>query len=650
MIPELGSFALALACGFAMLLMVLPIVGIQTHRAALLQTARPLAYALFAVILVAALCLVYGLVTNDFSVRYIAQNSNSTLPVYYRIAAAWGAHEGSLLLWSFLLACWTLAVALSRRKIDEQATSCVLAVMGFVNAGFLLFIVFTSNPFARTFPLYPIEGQDLNPLLQDIGLIFHPPLLYMGYVGFSVAFAFAIAALIRGRFDQQWMRWARPWVLVAWVFLTLGILLGSVWAYLELGWGGWWFWDPVENASLMPWLTGTALVHSMAVAEKRGNFKIWTLLLAITTFSLCLIGTFLVRSGILVSVHAFSSDPSRGMFILAYLVVVIGGSFLLFAMRGYRIRNQKQGIALFSKDSFIIAGNVLLLAATLVVLLGTLLPLFHKQLGLGSISIGAPFFNSMFNWLVIPFALLLGLAPVVKWQQDRPGYHGRALLAGFILSLLAALALSLVGHEVFFWGHFIGMFLMSWITLFTLYGLVHRLRASQGSWGTRLRAINAGYWGMLLAHLGMAMLIFGISFSHHYQVERNVRMNVGDSIEISGYQFVFKELLPLKGPNYRGTIGVFNVMQGGHLSTVLLAEKRIYDSTRMSMTEAAVNTTLTRDLYVALGEPLSETAWSARLYYKPFACWIWLGGLCMGIGGLLAVFDRRYRMTAGAAT
>ena len=410
MIPELGSFALALACGFAMLLMVLPIVGIQTHRAALLQTARPLAYALFAVILVAALCLVYGLVTNDFSVRYIAQNSNSTLPVYYRIAAAWGAHEGSLLLWSFLLACWTLAVALSRRKIDEQATSCVLAVMGFVNAGFLLFIVFTSNPFARTFPLYPIEGQDPNPLLQDIGLIFHPPLLYMGYVGFSVAFAFAIAALIRGRFDQQWMRWARPWVLVAWVFLTLGILLGSVWAYLELGWGGWWFWDPVENASLMPWLTGTALVHSMAVAEKRGNFKIWTLLLAITTFSLCLIGTFLVRSGILVSVHAFSSDPSRGMFILAYLVVVIGGSFLLFAMRGYKIRNQKQGIALFSKDSFIIAGNVLLLAATLVVLLGTLLPLFHKQLGLGSISIGAPFFNSMFNWLVIPFALLLGLA------------------------------------------------------------------------------------------------------------------------------------------------------------------------------------------------------------------------------------------------
>lgn len=643
MIPELGTFALAVSCGLAILLMVIPVIGLQTHRPAMVKSVKPLACFLFLLVLFASLILVYCLVVNDFSVKYIAQNSNSHLPVYYRIAAAWGAHEGSLLLWSFLLCCWTLGVALSPRKVDEKATAYVLAVMGFVNLGFLLFIVFTSNPFARTLPYIPIDGQDLNPLLQDIGLIFHPPLLYMGYVGFSVAFAFSIAALFCGRFDTRWIRWFRPWVLLAWIFLTLGILLGSYWAYRELGWGGWWFWDPVENSSLMPWLTGTALLHSLSVAEKRGNFKIWTLLLSIITFSLCLIGTFLVRSGILVSVHAFSSDPSRGLFILFYLVLVIGGSLLLFALRGGKIKNNLQGNALFSKESFLIAGNILLLTAMLVVLLGTLWPLVYKQMGLGSISIGAPFFNNMFSWLLLPFSILLGITPLMRWQADDFKRFVRPLLATIFISIVLALLFAFAFSEQVYFGHIRTLFMVFWIMILSFYAFCPG-RNDKLSFFTKVKSMSAGFWGMLFAHIGVAMIIFGACFSHYDLVERNVRMTVGDILYIGKYHFVFKEIQTLDGPNYHGAVGRFDVTVNGRLEKALFPEKRIYRTSRMAMTEAAVSTSLMRDLYVALGEELKPNIWSVRFYYKPFMCWIWMGGLFMAMGGFWAMLNKRHQI------
>ncbi|MGL6017375.1 MAG: heme lyase CcmF/NrfE family subunit, partial [Gibbsiella quercinecans] len=426
MMPELGSFLLCLALALALLLSIYPQWGAVRQDVRMMNVARPLTYGMFAAIALAFLCLVYAFVANDFTVAYVAANSNSQLPVYYRIAATWGAHEGSLLLWVLLLSGWSLAVALCSRRMPQDAVARVLAVMGMISVGFLLFIILTSNPFTRTLPAFPIDGRDLNPLLQDIGLIFHPPLLYMGYVGFSVAFAFAIASLMAGRLDTAWARWSRPWTTAAWVFLTLGIVLGSAWAYYELGWGGWWFWDPVENASFMPWLVGTALIHSLAVTEKRGTFKAWTVLLAITAFSLCLLGTFLVRSGVLVSVHSFASDPARGMFILAYLVIVIGGSLLLYAIKGGQVRSRVQHET-FSRETFLLGNNVLLVAAMLVVLLGTLLPLVHKQLGLGSISVGEPFFNTMFTWLMAPLALLLGIGPLVRWRRDDPATLWRRL-------------------------------------------------------------------------------------------------------------------------------------------------------------------------------------------------------------------------------
>ena len=419
MIPEIGSFLLCLALGLALLLSIYPLWGAARFDSRLMGMARPLSYGMFACIAGAFLILVHAFIVNDFSVAYVAENSNTLLPVWYRIAATWGAHEGSLLLWLLMLSGWTLAVALLSRGMPQDAIARVLAVMGMINLGFLLFITLKSNPFIRTLPDFPVDGSDLNPMLQDIGLIFHPPLLYMGYVGFSVAFAFAIASLMTGRLDTAWARWSRPWTTAAWVFLTIGIVLGSAWSYYVLGWGGWWFWDPVENASLMPWLAGTALIHSLAVTEKRGTFKSWTVLLAITAFSLSLLGTFLVRSGVLVSVHSFASDPSRGIFILIFLVIVIGSSLLLYAVRGGQVRSRVQNEA-WSRESFLLGNNVLLIAAMLVVLLGTLLPLVHKELGLGSISIGEPFFNTLFTWILAPFALMLGTGSLVRWRRDVP--------------------------------------------------------------------------------------------------------------------------------------------------------------------------------------------------------------------------------------
>ncbi len=641
MIPELGNFLLCLGTGLALLLSSYPLWGAARQDIRLMATARPLAYGVFITIAGAFICLVWAFVVNDFSVAYVANNSNSRLPVYYRIAATWGAHEGSLLLWVLLLSVWTLAVALFSRAMPDEAIARVLAVMGMINAGFLAFILLTSNPFSRNLPFIPIDGQDLNPVLQDIGLIFHPPLLYMGYVGFSVAFSFSIASLIAGRLDTAWARWSRPWTQAAWIFLTLGIVLGSAWAYYELGWGGWWFWDPVENASFMPWLTGTALLHSLAVTEKRGTFKAWTVLLAIAAFSLCLLGTFLVRSGVLVSVHSFASDPARGMFILAFLVLVIGGSLLLYAIKGGQVRSRARN-EVFSRETFLLGNNILLIAAMLVVLLGTLLPLIHKQLGMGSISIGEPFFNTLFSLLMAPFALLLGIAPLIRWRRDFLGKQLKRLAIAMALTLVLSLLLPwLLGNEIRGMT-VVGLMMSLWVVILTFIE-IHERATHRYSFWRGLGQLTPSHWGMALGHLGVAVTVIGIAFSQNYSIERDVRMQPGDQVDIGSYHFVFRALQTLNGANYSGTAALLDVTRQGKPEATLRAEKRYYSVTRTWMTEAAISGGLTRDLYAALGEPLDGNAWAVRLYYKPFVRWIWLGGLFMAVGGLCCVCDPRYR-------
>ncbi|MDF7785832.1 heme lyase CcmF/NrfE family subunit [Pantoea stewartii] len=641
MMPELGSFLLCLGVALALLLSVYPLWGAWRQDARLTGLARPLAVGLFGCVAGAFGLLVWAFIVNDFTVSYVVNNSNSLLPVYYRIAATWGAHEGSLLLWVLLLSGWTLAVAIFSRGMPQDALARVLAVMGMITLGFLLFIILTSNPFSRTLPDFPVDGRDLNPMLQDIGLIFHPPLLYMGYVGFSVAFAFAIASLMAGRLDTAWARWSRPWTTAAWLFLTIGIVLGSAWAYYELGWGGWWFWDPVENASFMPWLAGTALMHSLAVTEKRGTFKAWTVLLAITAFSLSLLGTFLVRSGVLVSVHAFASDPARGMFILAFLVIVIGSSLLLYALKGGQVRSRVQN-ALWSRESFLLGNNVLLIAAMLVVLLGTLLPLVHKQLGLGSISVGQPFFNTLFSWLMAPLALMLGIGPLVRWRRDEPQRLVRRLLLALVVTLLASVLLPWWLQDRVEAMTVVGLLMAVWIIVLTLMEL-HERATHRHSFFTGLRHLSRSHWGMVLGHLGVGVTVIGIAFSTQYSVERDVRMKAGDSVDIHHYHFVFRDVQDLQGPNYSGGVAVIDVTRDGQPEAMLYAEKRFYSAARTMMTEAAIDGGFTRDLYAALGEELDDGSWAVRIYYKPFVRWIWFGGLFMAAGGLLCLLDPRYR-------
>ncbi len=576
MMPELGNFLLCLAAGLALLLSVYPLWGAARQDRRLMALARPLACGLFACIGGAFLLLVHAFVVNDFTVRYVAENSNSALPVWYRVAATWGAHEGSLLLWVLLLSVWTFAVAIFSRRMPLDAVARVLAVMGMIAFGFLLFILFTSNPFSRGLPQYPIDGRDLNPLLQDIGMIFHPPILYMGYVGFSVAFAFAIASLLAGRLDTAWARWSRPWTQAAWMFLTLGIVLGSAWAYYELGWGGWWFWDPVENASFMPWLVGTALLHSLAVTEKRGSFRAWTVLLAIAAFSLCLLGTFLVRSGVLVSVHAFASDPSRGLFILVLLIVAIGGSLLLYA-------------------------------------------------------------------LMAPFALLLGLGPLIRWRRDDVARQIKRLIIALLVTLSLSLALPWLLQDRITAMAVIGLMMALWVLIFALLEVHERATHRHGFW-RGLRALTRSQWGMVLGHVGVAVTVIGITFSQNYSVERDVRMRPGDSIDIHRYHFVFNGVRNIVGPNWTGGEGIIAVTRNGRPEATLYAEKRFYTASRMMMTEAAISGGLTRDLYAALGEELSDGSWAVRLYYKPFVRWIWYGGVLMALGGLCCMLDPRYRM------
>jgi cytochrome c-type biogenesis protein CcmF len=642
MTAELGNVALLLALAVALLQGTLPIVGAARGRADWMALAGSAAQAQALLVIVAYGLLTAAFVANDFSVLYVAQNSNSALPLEYRIAGVWGGHEGSLLLWLLMLELWTLAVAAFGRHLPPAMLARILAVMGQVAIGFLLFILVTSNPFERLFPV-PADGRDLNPLLQDPGMVFHPPLLYMGYVGFAVAFAFAVAALIGGNLDSRWARWARPWTTAAWGFLTLGIALGSWWAYYELGWGGWWFWDPVENASFMPWLVGTALIHSLAVTEKRGAFKSWTVLLAILGFSLSLLGTFLVRSGVLSSVHAFATDPRRGLFILAFLVIVIGGSLALYAWRAPKIGLGAR-FGLLSRETLLLANNVILVAAMASVLLGTLYPLALDALGMGKISVGPPYFDTVFVPLMLPLLLLTGLGPLVQWKQD----EGQALLRRAAVAAAVAVAAGLgiaVAAGALTSMTAAGLTVALWIVAATLADAWRWVAGPADATGRRRwRALPRATAGMMVAHLGVAAFVIGVTAVRSFEAERDLRMAPGDSASFGSYRFTLGGLRELKGPNYDAVQGQVRVERDGRLVALLDPEKRVYRVQNNPMTEAAIDTGLTRDLYVSLGEPVDGgKAWIVRLYVKPFVAWIWGGCVLMALGGAIAASDRRYR-------
>ncbi len=643
MIPELGHLALILAFGLALVQATLPLAGAYRGLPRWMAVARTAAHGQCLFLLIAFVALAASFVANDFSVLYVANNSNSALPLAYRIAAVWGAHEGSLLLWALILGVWMVAVARASRDLSLPFIARVLAVMGLVNVGFLSFMLLTSNPFLRHFPA-ALEGRDLNPLLQDPGLVVHPPMLYMGYVGFSVAFSFAIAALIGGRLDAPWARWSRPWTVAAWTFLTLGITLGSWWAYYELGWGGWWFWDPVENASFMPWLLGTALLHSLAVTDKRDAFKRWTCLLAIAAFSLSLLGTFLVRSGVLTSVHAFATDPERGVFILGILIVSVGGSLLLYALRAPSIQDTGRFQPL-SREGLLLLNNVLLLVAAAAVLLGTLYPLLLDALGLGKISVGPPYFNTVFVPVVLVLGLALGVGPITRWkaQGARELWARLAPLAVAALVLGAALALGLAAAKAL--PIAAGLCGALWIAITTGLGLYDRL-AHRSRWLPALRALPRGFVGMSLAHLGLAVTMVGVTLSATLGAERDLKLSPGESAEIGGYRFKLEGLSQVAGPNYRADEATLSVWRGSDRVIELRPQKRVYRVQQNPMTEAAIDAGVLRDLYVALGEPIGPQAWSVRLQYKPCVRWIWFGGLMMAIGGVLAAGDRRYRTRA----
>ncbi|MCX7184946.1 MAG: heme lyase CcmF/NrfE family subunit [Nitrosospira sp.] len=642
MIPELGNFALILALLLAITQGTLPIIGAARGIPSWVALARPVVQGQFVFLAIAFGCLAYSFVNNDFSVMNVARNSNSELPIQYRIAASWGSHEGSLLLWVFMLAGWSVAVSVFSRHLPDEMVARVLGVMGLVSVGFILFLLVTSNPFDRLLPA-AFEGSDLNPLLQDPGMVIHPPMLYMGYVGFSVAFAFAIAALISGEMDAAWARWSRPWTTVAWVFLTIGIMLGSWWAYYELGWGGWWFWDPVENASFLPWLVGTALVHSLAVTEKRGSFKSWTVLLAICAFSLSLLGTFLVRSGVLTSVHAFATDPTRGVFILAFLVIVIGSSLLLFAWRAPKVGLGGK-FDLVSRESMLLANNLLLMVAAGSVLLGTLYPLIMDSLDLGKISVGTPYFEAVFVPLMTPAIFLMGLGPLARWKQASLPELMLRLRWAFGVSVVTALLMPFVMGE---WKPLVsfGLLLAFWIIATIFVSIRQRLHNSgQGGLFTKLAKQSRSYYSMHLAHFGIAVFIIGVTLVNGYETEKDVRMEIGSTVTMGGYTFRFNGASPVSGPNYQAMRGDIDVLRNGEKIRVMQPEKRTYNASGMAMTEPAIDTGFLRDLYVALGEPLEDGAWVVRVYHKPFVDWIWFGCLLMAFGGILAVTDRRYRL------
>lgn len=632
MLPELGQILLALALLVTALQATLPLAGAHRDNSAWMDVARPTAYAQLLLLGGAFAILTWGFVSQDFSVKYVADNSNSLLPMIYRYSAVWGAHEGSLLLWALVLSLWTAAVALFSRRLPQAVVARVLGVMGVIGFGFIAFLMFTSNPFTRLLPV-AAEGHDLNPLLQDPGLIFHPPMLYFGYVGFSVPFAFAIAALLDGKVDARWLRWTRPWTNVAWAFLTLGIALGSWWAYYELGWGGWWFWDPVENASFMPWLVGAALIHSQAVTEKRGSFAGWTLLLAIAAFSLSLLGTFLVRSGVLTSVHAFAADPSRGLFILMFLGTVVGASLLLYVLRAGRLA-PGAGFQPASRETLLLLNNLLLTSACAMVLLGTLYPLLADALDMGKISVGPPYFGILFLVLMAPLVALIPFGPLTRWQRDQPS-RVMAMLWPWLLLSLALGVLAFFTAPQGPWKSALGVIAAAWVGLGTLRFAWDRLRNSG--------RMTAEMWGMVLAHLGVGVFVMGALLVEAQNVQEEVALKPGQSLQVGRHEFVFQGVDRIRGPNYISDRGHVRVLRNGREVVLLNPEKRAYASGNQVMTEADIRPGLFGDLYVALGESLGDDAWAVRVHIKPFVRWIWFGALLMALGGAVTATDRRFR-------
>jgi cytochrome c-type biogenesis protein CcmF len=634
MIPELGSFALIIAFVIAILQSTIPLIGAHRNDVAMISVARPAALAQLLFVGIAYAALTHAFIVHDFSVLYVSQHSNLLQPLLYRISGVWGSHEGSLLLWTLILAIWTAAVAVYSRSLPSVLMARVIAVMGMISIGFLAFMILTSNPFERIFPA-PLDGRSLNPLLQDPGLAIHPPMLYMGYVGFSVAFAFAVAALIGGKLDATWARWSRPWTTIAWSFLTLGIALGSWWAYNELGWGGWWFWDPVENASFMPWLVGTALIHSLATTEKRGVFKSWTVLLAILAFSLSLLGTFIVRSGVLVSVHAFASDPSRGLFILIFLCIVVGGSLALYAWRSATVSTTGR-FDWVSRETALLLNNVIFITAAVAVFVGTMYPLLLDALGMGKISVGRPYFDTMFALIAVPLLLVLGIGPTMRWKSDSVARAASKLKLVFVLSLVAGMLLPFLVDGVLHVTAGLGLAGALWIAITTVWSYIERRKNSA--------KVPLAFTGMTLAHLGIAFFVAGVTMVMSYSHEKDLRMEPGSSYEMSGYEFRFNGVEKFQGQNFSADQADIDVYIDGKFASKLQPQKRVYvGQSTNAMTEAAIDIGFMRDLYAAMGEPLGDGAWSLRLYYKPMIRWIWLGCLLMTIGGVLAVSDKRYR-------
>ena len=636
MIPELGHFALILALSMALCQGILPFVGVHKNNASFMAVGNWAAVGQFVFVAIAFVCLTTSFLQSDFSVAYVANHSQLDLPDIYKVSAVWGAHEGSLLLWVLILSSWTLAVVRFSKHVPTEFTAYVVAVLGLLSVGFLLFMLLTSNPFDRLFPAPP-DGADLNPLLQDPGLAIHPPMLYVGYVGFSVAFAFAIAAMLSGNLDRRWAKWTRPWTTTAWIFLTIGIALGSWWAYYELGWGGWWFWDPVENASFMPWLAGTALIHSLAVTEKRGLFKSWTLLLAISTFSLSLLGTFLVRSGILVSVHAFATDPTRGYFILAFLAIVILGALILFSIRAPDL-DSEAGFKLVSRETFLLLNNVLLVIATVLVFLGTLAPLVAEAIDGSKISIGPPWFEIAFAIPMLPLVFLLGVGMHTVWRQQPQG----SLAAKLRIPAIIALLLGVIIPGLFY-GRFgllviIGSVGGVWLIASSLLEPLRSLRREKGTAG-----LPRAVWGMSIAHLGVGVFTLGVTMVSAFNVETDQALSPGGTIEVAGFEFEMRELRNVNGPNYSAIEASIDIRKDGEFIGNLHPQKRQYLVQQNWMTEAGIFATWNKDLFVALGDELGNNTWSVRVQYKPLIRWIWLGALIMALGGLLAATDRRYR-------
>ena len=644
MIPELGNFSLVLALSLAVLLSVVPMIGVQKNNELLMTLSKPLCTGVWVFMVISFGCLAYAFLDDDFSVAYVASNSNSLLPVYYKFTAVWGGHEGSLLLWVLMVASWTYAVSLFSRNLPLDILARVLAVMGIISVSFLLFMLFTSNPFDRLLLNTPADGTDLNPLLQDFGIIVHPPFLYMGYVGFSVAFAFAITALLSGKMDAAWARWTKPWTNAAWAFLTIGIALGSWWAYYELGWGGWWFWDPSENVAFMPWLVGTALIHSLSVTEKRGVFKSWTALLAIAAFSLSLLGTFIIRSGLLTSVHAFAVDPERGMVLMAIILLVIGSSLFLYALRAPVVK----GIASYtatSREVFLLINNIILVVSVAMILLGTLYPLIHEAIygEANKVSVGAPYFNAIFLPLMGLIVIFLSIGSISRWKKTSMDYLKSQLLKVAVASVLLGIVIPLVVTREVNVPIFIAVALALWIILGIGRDILTKT-ANKASLLEGLKSLSLSYYGMQIAHLGMAVIILGVCLTSHYSIEEDVRLAPGEQIEIGKYTFTFQGVNREPGPNYAADVGTIEVQKNNSTYMTLYPEKRTYFATGTVQTEADIDVGFTRDLFAALGDPRGDGAWVVRLHVKPFVFWIWMGAFLMAAGGITAILDRRYRV------